>query len=110
MELSYSTDPDWCPKCKHLPCACQSKKKTTFTTGTGKVKMRREKRRGKDMVVVFETRMSKSNLSGLLKEIQKNCGAGGTVKGDTIEIQGNHRDKVEEILKSHGLKVTRAGG
>ena len=109
MELSYSTDPDWCSKCKHLPCVC-NKKKMTLTSGTGNVKMRRERRRGKDMVVVFETRMSKSNLGAILKEIQKSCGAGGTVKGDTIEIQGDHRDKVQEILESHGLKVKRAGG
>jgi len=85
-------------------------KSITFTSGTGKVKMRREKRRGKDMVVVFETRMSKNNLQSLLKLIQKSCGTGGTVKDDTIEVQGDHRDTVEEILTAQGLKVTRAGG
>ncbi len=72
--------------------------------------MRRERRRGKDMIVVFETRMNKSNLQSLVKEIRKTCGTGGTVKGDTIEVQGDHRDKVRELLEARGLKVTWAGG
>jgi translation initiation factor 1 len=109
MELSYSTDPDWCPKCKHLPCRCQAAKAPP-ARGSGKAKMRREKRRGKDMVVVFETGMGKSALQSILKAIQKACGCGGTVKDDTIEIQGDHRDVVQKVLESQGLKVTRAGG
>lgn len=109
MELSYSTDPDWCAKCKHLPCQCKAAS-VPRTTGNGKAKMRREKRRGKDMVVVFETRMSRTALQAILKEIQKACGCGGTVKDDTLEIQGDHRDVVQRVLEAQGLKVTRAGG
>jgi translation initiation factor 1 len=109
MELSYSTDPAWCSKCKQLPCQCKAAK-IPRTTGNGKAKMRRERRRGKDMVVVFETRMSKTSLQAILKEIQKVCGCGGTVKDDTIEVQGDHRDQVQQVLEAHGLKVTRAGG
>ncbi len=109
MELAFSTDPDWCSKCKHLPCACASRRAAP-STGDGKVKMRREKRRGKDLVVVFETGMSKDVLQTLLKELQKACGTGGAVKGDTIEIQGDHRDTVAGVLQARGLKVTRAGG
>lgn len=109
MELSYSTDPDWCSKCKHLPCQCQ-KKKVPRTTGNGKVKMRRERRRGKDMIVVFETRMNKAALTAILKEVRKACGAGGTVKGDTIEIQGDHREKMKAVLESRGIQVKWAGG
>lgn len=109
MELAFSTDPEWCSKCKHLPCVCKSRIKAP-STGDGKVKMRREKRRGKDLVVVFETGMSKSVLQTLLKELQKACGSGGSVKDDTIEIQGDHRDTVQRVLQAQGLKVTRAGG
>lgn len=110
MELSYSTDPNWCPKCKHLPCCCQQQAKIPRTSGTGQVKIRREKRRGKSMTVVFETRMSKTTLEAFLKEIRKSCGAGGTVKGDTLEIQGEHRDKVQALFEAQGIKVVRAGG
>lgn len=109
MELAFSTDPDWCPKCKHLPCRCQ-KTSTSSSAPPGKVKIRREKRRGKDLVVVFETGMDKATLQKLLKEIQKAAGAGGAVKGDTLEIQGDHRDLISKHLESLGYKVVRAGG
>jgi translation initiation factor 1 len=110
MELSYSTDPNWCAKCKHLPCVCNKVKKIPRTSGTGTVKMRREKRRGKALIVVFETRMTKTTLQAFLKEIRKSCGAGGTVKKDTLEIQGDHRDKIQAIFEAQGIKVVRAGG
>lgn len=111
MQLSYSTDPDWCAKCRHLPCCCNRQQaRLPLTSGTGQVKIRREKRRGKSLTVVFETRMSKTTLDGFLKEIRKSCGAGGTIKGDTLEIQGEHRDKVQALFESQGIKVIRAGG
>ena len=38
------------------------------------------------------------------------CGAGGTVKGGVIELQGDHREAVEAFLAARGLKSKRAGG
>lgn len=111
MELAYSTDPDWCSKCKHLPCRCAQKIASSASSSPpGKVKIRREKRRGKDLVVVFETGLDKATLQQLLKQIQKAAGAGGSVKGDTLEIQGDHRDLIARHLASLGYKVVRAGG
>lgn len=72
--------------------------------------MRRENRRGKSLIVVFETRMNKATLQAFLKEIRQSCGAGGTIKGDTLEIQGDHRERVEAIFVAQGIKVIRAGG
>lgn len=109
MELAFSTDPDWCSKCKHLPCRCQQSAPKN-TALPGKVKIRREKRRGKDLVVVFETGMDKATLQRFLKEIQKAAGAGGAVKGDALEIQGDHRDLVQRLFEAQGVKVFRAGG
>ena len=56
-----------------------------------------EKRaRGKVVTVV-------RNISGdgasLLKDLKRRCGAGGVVREDSIEIQGDHREKVEAYLK-----------
>ena len=62
------------------------------------------------MIVVFDTLMSKSDLTKILKTVRKACGTGGTVKGDTIEIQGDHRDKVKETLEQQGIQVKWAGG
>lgn len=110
MEYSYSTDPAWCPKCRHLPCACKKKAAPPPKAAAGPVKMRREVRRGKPVIVLFELTLAPDAQKELLKEIQRACGAGGALKDGTIEIQGDHRERIEEILTGRGLKVKRAGG
>ncbi len=46
----------------------------------------------------------------LATEIQKACGAGGTVKGGQIEIQGDKRVEVARILTNAGFRPVFAGG
>ncbi|HXV68056.1 MAG TPA: translation initiation factor [Nitrospira sp.] len=46
----------------------------------------------------------------LAKHMQKACGAGGTVKGGRIEIQGDQRDAVARILVDAGFRPVFAGG
>ena len=49
-------------------------------------------------------------MKDLSKKLKQVCGSGGTVKGDTIEIQGEHREKIAEALRSMGYQVKIAGG
>lgn len=109
MELSYSTDPDWCAKCKHLPCICKNKARAA-TAASKVVKMRREVRRGKATIVLFELGMAPAQQKELLQAIQKSCGAGGAIKDGNIEVQGDHRERIEALLAEKGFKVRRAGG
>lgn len=46
----------------------------------------------------------------LAKEMQRACGAGGTVKEGRIEIQGDQRDVVARILGNAGFRPVFAGG
>ena len=46
----------------------------------------------------------------LAKEMQRTCGAGGTVKEGRIEIQGDQRDVVARILANAGFRPVFAGG
>ena len=46
----------------------------------------------------------------LAKEMQKACGAGGTVKEGRIEIQGDQREVVARILTNAGFRPVFAGG
>jgi len=110
VELSYSTDPNWCAKCKHLPCKCGALKKKAPVAASGFIKLRLEKRRGKAQIIVCETGMNAAQLKELLKQIQSACVCGGTVKDDTLENHGDHREKIEQILKERGLKSKRSGG
>jgi translation initiation factor 1 len=67
-------------------------------------------RRGKAVTVVFDLPRNPEYLAGLLKQLKALCGAGGTLKADALEIQGDQRDKVQACLERLGFPVRRAGG
>ncbi|HEY4001797.1 MAG TPA: translation initiation factor [Candidatus Xenobia bacterium] len=104
-EHTYSTDPAWCARCKHLPCICPP-----LSAQTAKIQLQKGGRGGKVVTVVFNLDVKDEVLRDLLRTLQKACGTGGTVKDGQIEIQGDHRDTIEAKLKASGLKVKRAGG
>jgi len=49
-------------------------------------------------------------LATLLKQLKTQCGSGGTVKEDTIEIQGDHSQKLVQLLAQLGYKAKISGG
>lgn len=67
-------------------------------------------RRGKTVTVVKKLVLSEEDMQDLAKKLKHVCGSGGTVKDDTIEIQGEHREKIAEALTRMGYKVKIAGG
>ena len=52
----------------------------------------------------------KSRINARIKALKAACGSGGTVKDGTIEVQGDHVEKVIAWLQQRGHKVKRAGG
>ena len=74
---------------------------------TAYIERDRKKRRGKTVIVI---RNLKGDLNGLKKELQKHCGAGGSLKNNEIEIQGDHREKIAAFLQSKGYKTKFVGG
>jgi translation initiation factor 1 len=71
--------------------------------------LERDRKRRKGKIVTVISGLS-GDLKNLQKELQKTCGAGGSVKNNTIEIQGDHRDKIGSILQHKGYKIKFIGG
>ena len=49
-------------------------------------------------------------LRALAGRLKKRCGVGGSAKNGVIEIQGDHRAVVVEVLKAEGYAPVLAGG
>ena len=68
-------------------------------------------RGGKTVTVVTGfTGIGLAEKETLAKEMQKACGAGGTVKEGRIEIQGDQCEAVAHILTNAGFRPVSAGG
>ncbi|HET9105367.1 MAG TPA: stress response translation initiation inhibitor YciH [Solirubrobacteraceae bacterium] len=77
-----------------------------------RVEVRRETagRRGKPVTTVTGVPVDDAGLRLLAGTLKKRCGVGGSVKDGVIEIQGDHRDVVVEILRAQGYQPVLAGG
>ncbi len=96
----YSTDPNWRPEAQNERRQPQKQ---------GVVYLRREtKGRGGKTVTIIDGLTG--NLKQWKKELQRLCGSGGTVKGNVIEIQGDHRNKIFKYLETKGIRCKLAGG
>ena len=51
-----------------------------------------------------------AELRALAGRLKKRCGVGGSAKGGTIELQGDQRDAVMEVLRAEGYDAVLAGG
>ncbi|WP_372633865.1 translation initiation factor [Fodinibius sp.] len=71
------------------------------------IKIRKETggRRGKTVTMISNIKHNPQVIEDLEKKLKKHCGAGGTSYAKTIEIQGDHVDKVRKFLEKEGFNV-----
>ena len=111
--LVYSTDSGrMCPECRNPVslCSCGQTKVPASTDGIVRVSRETKGRSGKGVTLVKGLPLDATALTALAKKLKATCGSGGTVKDGTIEVQGDHCDKVMESLRAQGYTVKRAGG
>jgi translation initiation factor 1 len=75
-----------------------------------RIQASRKGRGGKTVTVISGFQAQPETLTKLLKQLKNQCGTGGTVKEDTLEIQGDHTQKLLEILLQLGYKAKISGG
>ena len=67
-------------------------------------------RKGKGVTLISGVPLPPAELKTLARELKQKCGTGGTLKEGVIEIQGDQRDALIELLKARGWTVKRSGG
>ena len=89
-----------CPNCG-LPkdiCACE-----TIAREEEKIKISSIKKRFGKRVTLIKGISRDVDSKGILKELKTKLACGGTMKNDVIELQGDHRRKIRDILVKLGF-------
>jgi len=80
-------------------CVCES-----IAKESQKIVVRSERKKFRKIYTIIEGIDKKEiDLDQLAKTLKAKLACGGTVKGDNIELQGNHKQKVKKILIEAGF-------
>ena len=105
--------PVTCPACGKAvdDCTCRRDAQGRLCRPADQdARVRREKRKGKWVTVVTGLDAHATDLKALAKKLKATCSAGGSTTDDGVEVQGDHRDAVVEMLRQMGYPAKAAGG
>ena len=102
--------PPTCERCGKLESDCECpplppppKQCTPPEQQRARISLEKRKK-GKVVTVIRGLAAAENDLPELLQQLKNACGAGGAVKGDTIEIQGDHQQRIREQLTAQGYR------
>ena len=101
-----------CPNCEYPKAKCICSSQTKFTNhpnSTVYLHRERKGRGGKEVTIIKQLPLNQIALKLMAKELKSKCGSGGTVSNGHIEIQGDRRDVLKNILESKGYLVKLSG-
>lgn len=103
--LAYSTGGE-------LPAAGEGEEATSSERRASPgIRLRLDRRAsGRVVTVVTGLPGSAAETAALARFLKTACGAGGTFRDGVLELQGDHRPRVEAELRARGLRSKRAGG
>ena len=103
--MVYSTDPDF------AYTTARDEEPETLAPGQQELRvwLDRKQRAGKVATLVRGFVGSSDDLAALARLLKTRCGVGGSAKEGEIIIQGDHRDRVVEILTRSGYRCKKAG-
>ena len=102
--------PPICSRCELLETECKCPPPEPEPNAPNKLTARlsvQKRKRGKIVTVIAGLNEGHpgKHLGDLLTKLKNACGAGGTIQQDTIEIQGDHLERVKELLAKIGYKI-----
>ncbi len=89
-------------------CKCSSRRTVDEAVPgriVAKLRMEKKGRGGKTVTVVYDLPDNAAFLKALAQELKRACGTGGAVSENTIELQGDLRERVREHLTQKGWLV-----
>lgn len=110
--LVYSTEVGrMCPECQHAinDCRCGDEAPKSGD-GILRVSLETKGRKGKGVTLIKGFLESDAEIKVLAKKLKQRCSTGGAVKDGVVEIQGDQRDLLIELLRQEGYTVKKAGG
>ncbi|MGA2024702.1 MAG: stress response translation initiation inhibitor YciH [Steroidobacteraceae bacterium] len=115
MGVVYSTGVGAiCPGCRRprAQCVCKSATGKALRGAAGAVRVSRQTqgRSGKGVTLISGLALAPDELAALATELRRRCASGGTIRGENIEIQGEHRDTLVAELLRRGFAARRSGG
>src|SRR3989442_15269168 len=108
--LVYSTDPARSPATPGAAGAVVKAEPRVPDDGVVRILRDRSGRGGKVVTVVHGLPGDRAARTTLAAELRRLCGAGGAVKADTVELQGDHRARVAGLLPPPGDRGQLARG
>lgn len=81
-----------------------------YSDGFVRVERQTKGRKGKGVMLVKGVDPAEHDMKKLAKTLKSKMGQGGAVKEGVIEIQGDDRAKLKQLLEAQGFKVKIAGG
>lgn len=75
-----------------------------------RIQTTRKGKGGKTVTVLTGFQSSPDTLKALLKKLKAQCGSGGTVKEQELEIQGDHAETLLQRLLALGYQAKISGG
>ena len=87
-------------------CTCgQAASEPVPTRPIAKLRMEKKGRGGKTVTVVFGLPNNAAFLKDLSQELKRACGTGGTIVEGGVELQGDLRERVRDVLVKRGYGV-----
>ena len=106
----YSTEKGrMCPRCGWPETNCQCSSRTASeplpSRIVAKLRMEKKGRGGKMVTVIDGLPRNDAFLKELAQELKRTCGTGGTITDGAIELHGDLRDRLREVLGQKGFTV-----